>query len=419
MKPDRLDSLASMHASLISVGAYIDDLIQRDTKMTGRTLLCIIEYLKTVATHCAEKSGVDYKAPLLALLKDTSASRATSGSRLRLTNGSATRKNSMRGGMKSGKGLQLQKYQKYKTPSLGSKALTLTRKATKVAAHAVNEVIDFLRIDEQTKNHLRRLEKLQVRLVEKGNLGRADEIQMRIAEIREMYELLPSVPYTVMAGLILGLTLWTPTLVNASTRTVVAMTTAFPAALAAAATGGVIDTGASVFGYQTQDRALEYARTTGNRTNEIFGVIIESSVPEESRQLGYLMGAIVWGGLVSYATVRYNAYIRVQRSEARQQRIKAQERLNTMLGDEEKKLLTNIPEEEESEVEAQLDRIYTYFGLTDEEKGKTSEQLQALVKEKYTARIRTEHPNRGGRAENFDRTKQMYDEYKDLMVRLS
>lgn len=419
MKPDRLDSLASMHASLISIGAYVDDLIQRDTKMTERSLLCIIEHLKTVATHCAEKSGVDYKAPLLDLIKEASAGKISSASRLRLTNGTSTRKNSMRGGMKSGKGLQLQKYQKYKTPSIASKALALTRKTAKVAAHAVNEVGDFLRIDEQTRNYLRRLEKLQVRLMEKGNLGRADEIQMRIAEIREMYELLPSAPYSVMAALIVALTMYTPTLIYAGTRTVVAMTTAFPAATAAAAAGGVIDTGASVFGYQTQDRALEYARKTGNRTNEIFGVIIDSSLPEESVDIGYLIGVIVWGGLLSYVTVRYNAYIRVQRSEARQQRIKAQQRLDTMLGDEEKKLLTNIPEEEESEVEAQLDRIYTYFGLTDEEKGKTSEQLQALVKEKYTARIRTEHPNRGGRAENFDRTKQMYDEYKDLMVRLT
>jgi hypothetical protein len=419
MKPDRLDSLASMHASLLSIGAYIDDLIERDTKMTGRILLCIIEHLKTVATHCAEKSGVDYKAPLLSLLKDASAGRTKSGSRLRLTNGTATRKNSMRGGMKSGKGSQLAKFQKYKTPSLGSRALTLTRKATKLAGQAVNEVVDFLRIDEQTKNHLRRLEKLQTRLVEKGNLGRADEIQMRIAEIREMYELLPSVPYTVMAGLILGLTLWTPTLVNAGTRTVVAMTTAFPAAAAAAATGGVVDTGASIFGYETQNRALEYARATGNRTNEIFGVIIESSVPEESRHLGYLMGVIIWGGLLSYVTVRYNAYIRKERSEARQQRIKAQERLDTMLGDQEKKLLTNVSEEEEEEVDDKLTEIYTYFGLTDEEKKRTLSELQALVKDKYTARIRTEHPNRGGRAENFDRTKQMYDEYKDLLVRLS
>jgi hypothetical protein len=87
--------------------------------------------------------------------------------------------------------------------------------------------------------------------------------------------------------------------------------------------------------------------------------------------------------------------------------------------DEDKKLLTNIPEEEEEVVERKLDDIYTYFGLTEEEKGKTSEEIKALVKQKFSARILTEHPNRGGTAANFDRTKKLYDEYKDLLVRLS
>jgi hypothetical protein len=415
MKPDRLDSLASMHASLISIGAYVDDLVERDTKTTGTTLLCIIEHLKIVATNCAERSGPEYKPHLLALVKEASARKEGPISQLRLTNGSArTRKNSMRGGMK--KGLQLQKY---KTSSTASKALALTRRATKAAALAVSEVGDFLRIDEQTRNYLRRLEKLQVRLMEKGNLQRADEIQMRIAEIREMYELLPSAPYSVMAALIVALVLYTPTLIHAGTRTVVAMTTALPAASAAAAAGGVLDAGTSLFGYETQDRAIEYARATGNRTNEIFGVIIESSVPEESVHIGYLLGAIIWGGLLSYVSVKYNAYIRVERSAARQQRLQAQQRLNTMLDSEEKKLLTNIPEEEEAEVESELEKIFTYFGLTEQEKAKSSKEIEALVKEKYTTRIRSEHPNRGGKAENFDKTKQMYDEFKKIVIRMS
>lgn len=492
MKADLVDIMAITKANLTSTLCYINDLAESDTKLTRRSLECIIQYLKVVATEMAENSPKEYRESFLSLIRESSQMKSSSKSPLKLTNGTATRKNSMSGG--SGKGFQLSRFQaKTVGPTKRNKATAFIKEnprkvrgavgavagigavvaaqglaltalpagaAAAVAAafapelsHAVSQSLDYLRIDQETRNLLRRLTKIQERALERGNIAKADEIGIRVSEIREVYDLLPAASPYAVAALIIYCTYMTPTWAMAVTKTASSITVALPIAGTALFAGKASDklqSGVSAVGngaawvagraataasrltgsqneiefsnplnFGTSDYAMDWANSTGKETNRLVGGLIDSVTPPEAREVGYMAGFFVFGLVLTFASLKYNAMVLHARGEARERRLKAQQRLGTMLDEGEKKLLKNIAVEEEDSVNQEMNEILTYFRLTEDQKTKPLNELKEIVKEKYTERIRVEHPNKGGSGANFDRTKQMYNKFKDLTDRIN
>jgi hypothetical protein len=456
MKADILDLIALTNASLRSSLCFIEELSNADTKITRRSLKNIVDFLKIIALEQATKSPQEYRDNFVNMVNqiNSTTSSARSGSKskslLRLTNGSTTRKN-----MTGGTGFQLSRFKKQ--PTKLNKAIVLTRKAGEAAASTFNSTLDFLRVDQQTRNYLRRLGKIQERALERGNLNKADEIQVRIREIREVYDLFPEAHPLAVVALILYCIYKTPAWSYATARTGAGISVSITTATAAATGGKIADIAASgiskvggmaaaaasaaasaasyvapsyVAGtpfsnpldFGPTDMAMDWANSTGRETNRLIGGIIDASINPSAVEFGHMIGFFVFTPLLLFATKKWNASISKDRHEATQRRLASQKRLGDMLDEKEKKLLKNVKDDnvqDNTEIETEMKTILTYFGLTEEEKEKNLQGLQEVVKAKYQERILREHPNRGGRAENFDRTKQMYNNFKDLIIRLS
>jgi hypothetical protein len=310
--------------------------------------------------------------------------------------------------------------------ALRGKSMALIRKAGK----AVTRRLDLVRFEEATLNQIRRYERLQLRLMAAGKHTQAAFIQTTIDGMRDDIQLFPGLSPILIFSVIAYLIYQSPQMFYALIVSVFSIGTGVPLAATAAAGGGALQGAKNLFmtsNVSAYDAAVSAANTTGTTVAGITSAVVSASTPEEAARLGYLFGGVIFVPLILIASLKYNSMVGDERRKAREGRIRGLaaieaelSKLGNSVGVSGIPLLMNQVAAADPAVQQRISNkmaeIYTHFKFTEEEQQLPKDKQIALLKRRYHERLLSNHPNKGGKAENLQKTRNLYKEAQNIVL---
>jgi hypothetical protein len=286
-------------------------------------------------------------------------------------------------------------------------------KMTKSALVALNKAADYIRFDEHTRSRIKSLMVLEKRYLVAGKSKQAAMVSATISHLRDEVVLFPMIPSYVLVSSFVFFVYMFPSWFAAAIVSAMSLGVGVPSVVAA---GGVAAVGQGAWNaligsnVTAAERATQVAMVTGSSISNATVVVIDATTQTgHARQLGYVVGALIFISYALKALVSYNIMISKARGDARERHIKLLEQFNTAP--------TNLPMLEDREARGEaIDEIYTYFGVTDEEAEKPPKEVYEILKKKYRARIKVEHTNKGGERKAFDKTQALFKKAQDLFL---
>jgi hypothetical protein len=428
--PGDFEKIAQLYvANFMGYQCEMDSLYALPTKDTAecmkRTLHYWSQFLKELIPHMPKDARKPFEGLRAELKKAISTPVHLIHSR------SATRKLKQEGG-KPGN-LVVRGFGKQGPPPVkNGLALTLRKAGSKVASK-VSETLDIGRLDEYTRNRVKHLTTLANRLVIRGEHGQAAMVQATIDSIRDQSMFLPQIPMPLILAILTFCIYMTPTWIRSTFTSAISIAIGVPLATAGGAVSGVgqgaLNVAKGWAGYNTTtnatDAAIAAAQLLGGGVVGSTRVVFDAAVPDEARQLGYLVGAMFFIPFIATQLGKYNKYILGERMEYRKKHTE-------MMADLEKTMREKLPSkaasgvplllgdklsnEDQTQIDRKIKEIYSHFKITKEEQALPVKKLVALLKKRYRERLLGDHPNKGGKSEVFQKTKELYKAALDILV---
>lgn len=315
----------------------------------------------------------------------------------------------------------------------GSAELTI-RKANAIAPRGfIGRQVDKVKFEKGTLKRIEQLELMANRLILAGRHSQVAIIQAVVDGMREDVSLYPAIPLPLILATVAYLIYKSPTYLYAIAVSGLSFYAGLPLATGGAAAGAVWQ-GAKNFLFggggsemTAREAALHAATVTGKTVTEMTDAIVGSATPEIARELGYLIGAVIFLPAIFMTLIRYNTMIGEARRSAREGRIKMlfgledelSKRLEGAKGVSNVPLLGNIgaaDPETQARIQETIQQVYNHFEFSEKDKKKSLSNIARTLKGKYKTKVKQTHPDKGGSNAEFRKTQELYKKAQDILL---